>query len=34
MGVGAIASDLAAKKYKLEILAEEIETHKITIPVF
>ncbi len=28
MGVGAIASDLAAKKYKLEILAEEIETHK------
>jgi prephenate dehydratase len=28
MGIGAIASDLAAHKYKLEIIAEEIETHK------
>jgi len=28
MGIGAIASDLAANKYKLEIIAEEIETHK------
>jgi prephenate dehydratase len=28
MGVGAIASDLAAQNYKLEIIAEEIETHK------
>ena len=28
MGVGAIASDLAARKYNLDILAEEIETNK------
>jgi prephenate dehydratase len=28
MGIGAIASDLAAQNYKLEIIAEEIETHK------
>jgi prephenate dehydratase len=27
-GVGAIASDLAAQNYHLEIIAEEIETHK------
>lgn len=27
-GVAAIASDLAARKYKLEIIAEEIETNK------
>lgn len=27
-GIGAIASDLAAKKYNLEILAESIETNK------
>jgi len=28
LGIGAIASDLAAQNYKLEIIAEEIETHK------
>jgi prephenate dehydratase len=28
MGVGAIASDLAAQNYNLAIIAEEIETHK------
>jgi prephenate dehydratase len=33
-GIGAIASDLAAKKYGLAILAEEIETHKINYTRF
>lgn len=28
MGIGAICSDLAARKYNLDIIAEEIETHK------
>jgi prephenate dehydratase len=28
MGIAAIASDLAAEKYQLEIIAEGIETHK------
>jgi prephenate dehydratase len=34
IGVGAIASDLAAKKYGLTIIAEEIETHKVNYTRF
>lgn len=34
MGVGAIASDLAAKKYGMEIYAHEIETHKLNYTRF
>ena len=33
-GIGAIASELAAKKYQLSIIAEEIETHKINYTRF
>lgn len=33
-GVAAIASDLAARKYKLEIIADGIETHKINYTRF
>lgn len=33
-GIGAIASDLAASKYGLSILAEEIETHKMNYTRF
>ena len=33
-GIGAIASDLAASKYGLSILAEEIETHKVNYTRF
>ncbi len=34
LGIGAIASDLAAKKYGLEIIAPEIETHKLNYTRF
>ncbi len=34
MGIGAIASNLAAKKYKLEILSESIETNKMNYTRF
>ncbi|MBN1117590.1 MAG: prephenate dehydratase [Bacteroidales bacterium] len=33
-GIAAIASDLAAKKYKLEIVAEQIETNKMNYTRF